>query len=123
MTGSSYKADEPRIMFFELSPTHVRLFTNPSDDTNKFEIAQMQYLCQDALLCTVGEFKKTTIKNKIKLQVEAISRKLPGVLIPLCKILYFVDATLGKRKIFFVCPATIVSTDEIEEKYKLKFKE
>ena len=29
-------------MFFEMSPTHVRLFTNPSDDTNKFDIAQMQ---------------------------------------------------------------------------------
>jgi len=42
MAGVKYKADEPRIMFFEISPTHVRLFNNPSDDSNKFETAQMQ---------------------------------------------------------------------------------
>lgn len=87
MTGVKYKADEPRIMFFEISTNHVRLFTNPSDDTNKFETAQMQYLCQDALLCTVGEFMKSTVKNKLKKQLDIVSKKLPGVLIPLCKVL------------------------------------
>jgi len=87
MSGLKYKADEPRIMFLEITQTHIRIFTNPSDDTNKFDIAQMQYLCQDALLCSLGEFKKSSVRNKIKKQVELSSLKLPGVLAPLCKVM------------------------------------
>jgi hypothetical protein len=55
-------------------------------------------------------------------KVEEISTRLPGVIVPLCKVLYFIDAYLGKRKIFIVCPATISALDTIELKYTAAFK-
>lgn len=40
--GISIPRDEPRVMFLEVTPTTIRIYSNPSDDSNKYEIAQMQ---------------------------------------------------------------------------------
>lgn len=78
---------ELKTMFIELSDTHVRIFDNPSDDKNRWKLAQMQFLCQDMLLCTLDGFKKTTVKTILKKKLEEIQPKIDPAIATNCKVL------------------------------------
>lgn len=47
----------------------------------------MQYLCEGMLLCTVDAFKKTTVRNQLKLHVSTLAAKIDAALLPFCKVL------------------------------------
>jgi len=55
-----------KLMFLDINETRVRIFDNPSDERNTWKLAQMQFMCDDMLLCTIDAFKKTTVKSLIK---------------------------------------------------------
>lgn len=106
-----------KTMFLTLDDTTVRLFDNPSDEKNKWKLAQMQFLCQDMLLCTLDAFKKTTVKTLLKKKLEELQPEIDPAIAPSCKVLYFLNAQEAKRKIFVVCPMAKSKDDLLEKKF------
>jgi hypothetical protein len=41
-TAIRIKASEPRLMFLELTDESIRIFENPSDESQKYELANVQ---------------------------------------------------------------------------------
>lgn len=71
----------------EVDDKNVRIFNNPSDETNKFKIANMQFLCKDMLLCTIDAFLKTTVKNVLLKKLSDLTSKIDASVAPTCKVL------------------------------------
>ena len=80
------KSAEPRLMFLEMTEQGVRVFENPSDDSQKYELANVQYICQDSLLCSTVDFINSGVKTKIKNALKEILTKIPAPLVPYCKV-------------------------------------
>lgn len=112
---------ETKTMFLELSDSHVRLFDNPSDEKNRWKLAQMQFLCEDMLLCTLDAFKKTTVKAMLKKKLDELQPNIDPAVAPNCKVLYFLNALDARRKIFVVCPMAKSNEDILEVKFTKVF--
>jgi len=106
-------------MFLQINSTEVRLFDNPSDERNTWKLAQMQFLCDDMLLCTLDAFKKTTVKSLLKKKLEELQPNIEPSVAPNCKVLYFLDAQESRRKIFVVCPMAKSTDDILELKFEI----
>jgi len=111
-----------KTMFLVLSDTQVRLFDNPSDEKNSWKLAQMQFMCEDMLICTIDAFKNTSVKTLLKKKLEELGPSIDTAIAPQCKVLYFLNALEAKRKIFVVCPLQKSNVDLLEIKFKTVFK-
>jgi len=76
-----------KTMFMQVDNEYVRIFDNPSDESNKFKISNMQFLCKDMLLCTLDEFKHTTVKNVLIKKLESIIPSIDPNVAPKCKVM------------------------------------
>lgn len=65
----------------------MRLFDNPSDEKNHWKLAQMQFMCNDMLLCTLDAFKKTSVKTLLKNKLEELQPNIDPAIAPQCKVL------------------------------------
>jgi len=70
------------------------------------------------LLCTIEAFKKTTVRNQLKLHVSTLAQKVDAALLPFCKVFYFLRAAEVKRRVFIVCPNEAPTEDILEPKIK-----
>jgi len=76
-----------KTMFMQVDNEYVRIFDNPSDESNKFKISNMQFLCKDMLLCTLDEFKHTTVKNILLKKLELLVPNIDPNVAPKCKVM------------------------------------
>jgi len=104
-------------MFLEVDETSIRIFDNPSDERNKWKLSQLQFFCEDMLLCTMDAFKNSTVKAIVKKTLEELQPKIDSAIASNCKVLYFLDALESKRKIFVVCPLAKSNIDILETRF------
>lgn len=70
------------------------------------------------LLCDYQNFLKSGVKTKVKNAAKEALSKIPAPLSTYCKIFYFLRPSEEKRKIYLICPESLVSSDVILDNYK-----